>query len=696
MGPLYLASDVGGTFTDTVLLDPQDKTFSLGKTLTTPQNPSIGVSEGAQGVLRRYGGAISDLVQINHCTTLAGNLIVERKGAKVGLIATEGFRDSLELGREIRYDIFDLFLTRAEPLVRRYLRRTVSERMDWAGNVIRPLELEEIDAIMEFFQSEGVESIAVALLHSYRDSTHEQNIRDHLKARYPKYYVSISSAVAPEVREYERTSTTVTNAYVQPAMDRYVTEMGARFKEMGFAGTFYPMGSGGGLTTVDVALEFPVRMVESGPAAGAVAAAYYGQMLGEKNLVSFDMGGTTAKICLTKDGQPSRTNELEVAREHRFKKGSGLILRVPAIEMVEIGAGGGSIAHIDSMALLKIGPESAGADPGPACYGRGGEEPTVTDADLALGYLDPGHFLGGEMALDAKAAEEAIQQRIARPLGMDLTRAVSGIHDVVNENMATAARVYASEQGVDVRPYAMIAFGGAGPVHAYRVAKLLGISKVICPLGAGVFSSLGLMVAPRSFDFVHSYISRVDSLDWDYLQSMYKGMEDHAEDILTGAGVDPGDISLALSADMRYVGQGFEINVSITREDIASRDYSRLVDLFNNTYEALFRRHISHVPVEAITWRCMASEPPPKHEVRFRLPEDSVYPNGLKGKRPVYVHEEGKYVEVPVYDRYSLPPGTTFSGPAIVEERESTVVVGPEARTSIDEYQNLIMEMSSS
>ena len=545
---------------------------------------------------------------------------------------------------------------------------------------------------MSLFESEGVESIAVALLHSYRDPSHEQSIRDHLKKHHPKYYISISSEIAPEIREYERTSTTVANAYVQPAMHRYVADMDARFKEMGFTGTIYPMVSGGGLTTLDVASEFPVRLVESGPAAGAVAAAYYGQLLGHKDLVSFDMGGTTAKICLTQNGQPSRANELEVAREHRFKKGSGLILRVPSIEMVEIGAGGGSIAHIDSMGLLKVGPESAGADPGPVCYGQGGREPTVTDADLVLGYLDPGHFLGGEMALDADTAKEAILERIAGPLGVDLVRAVAGIHDVVNENMATAARVYASEQGVDVRQSVMIAFGGAGPVHAFEVARVLGMSKIVCPLGAGVFSSLGLLVAPKSFDFVHSYISRLDTLDWDYLQSMYGAMESHAQEILTAAGVDPGDISMVHSADMRYVGQGHDVNVPISREDLASRDFQRLADLFNQTYEGLFRRRLTHVPVEAISWRFTASEPPPRQEMRFRMPQVTSHSDGLKGRRPIYIQQRG-YFEVPVYDRYSLLPGTSFVGPAIVEERESTVVVGPGAHTTIDENLNLIMEL---
>jgi len=398
MARLSLGIDVGGTFTDFVVYDPEANYFSVGKHLTTPDNPSVGVIAGTQEILQRLRVATSDLSHIVHGTTLVSNLLIQRKGTKVGLIATEGFRDALELGREQRYDMYDLFIKRAEPLVPRYLRRAVSERVDWEGKVLRPLKLEEVDPIVRLFQEEQVESIAVVLMHSYRNPAHEQRIRDYLKDRYPRFYVTISSEVAPEVREHQRNSTTVANAYVQPAMDRYLGELDAPLKERGFRGTIYIMLSGGGVTTVDVAREVPIRMVESGPAAGAIASTYYANLLGQKDVISFDMGGTTAKICLITNGHPSRTSELEVAREHRFKKGSGLVLKVPAIDMIEIGAGGGSIANIDVMGLMKVGPQSAGADPGPACYGLGGSEPTVTDADLLLGYLDPNYFLGGRDA----------------------------------------------------------------------------------------------------------------------------------------------------------------------------------------------------------------------------------------------------------------------------------------------------------
>ena len=447
------------------------------------------------------------------------------------------------------------------------------------------------------------------------------------------------------------------------------------------------------MTTVEAARAFPVRLVESGPAAGATAAAYYGNLMGHKDIVSFDMGGTTAKLCLITHGKPSRTNELEVAREHRLKKGSGLVLRVPSIDIMEIGAGGGSIASIDPMGLMKVGPRSAGADPGPACYGLGGTEPTVTDADLVLGLLNPECFLGGDMSLNPDAARKAIGDTLAEPMGMSATRAAQGIHEVVNENMATAARMHAAEHGLDIRGHALVAFGGAGPVHAYQVARLLGIRRVVCPLGAGVMSSIGMLVAPRSFDSVQSYISRLDSIDWDHVNSVYEGMESRARALLSAAGVALEDISMERSADMRYVGQGFEIVVPVPGGKLGPDHRERLVSTFNETYLALFRRRLKGVPVEAITWRLSASEPAPRPEIRFRATNGPAHLDGVKGERPVFLLEEGRFVDCPVLDRYTLRQGATVKGPAIVEERESTVFVGPDASSSIDEHLNLVMEL---
>ena len=688
-----LGVDVGGTFTDFVVFDPESGSFSVGKTLTTPQDLALGIIRGTRDAAERAGFEVRDISQVTYGTTLVANLLLERKGVRVGLIATEGFRDVLETGTEQRYDMYDLTARRAEPLVPRNLRRTVRERVGWDGEVLVPLDPSSLDPILSTFEAYGVETIAVALLHSYRNPSHERMVREYLKDRYPQYGVSLSSEVAPEVREYPRTSTTVANAYVEPPLRGHLAEMEDGLRSLGFEGVIYMMLSEGGITTMEAARSFPVRLVESGPAAGAMAAAYYGEVLGYGDLLSFDMGGTTAKLCLITGGRPSRTTELEVAREHRFKKGSGLILKVPAIDMIEIGAGGGSIAYVDPMGLMKVGPQSAGADPGPACYGLGGTEPTVSDADLVLGLLNPDYFLGGEMALDPDSAQKAIEDRLAGPMGMSVTRAAHGIHEVVNENMATAARMHASEQGLDVRGSALVAFGGAGPVHAYRVAKLLGISRVVCPLGAGVMSSIGMLVAPKSFDSVQSYISRLDSVDWDHVSYIYETMESSAVELLPLAGVEAEDIRIERSADMRYVGQGFEIVVPVPGGKLGPGLQETLAATFSETYESLFGRILTDVPVETITWRLSASEPPPRPDIRFRTAESSAHAGGLKGERPVFLTEEGRFVDCPVFDRYGLEPGATVNGPAIVEERESTVFVGSDARCAIDEHLNLVMAL---
>ena len=421
MADARLGVDVGGTFTDFVVFDAESGSFSVGKTLTTPQDLSLGIIRGTREAAERAGLEVRDISQVTYGTTLVANLLLERKGVRVGLIATEGFRDILETGTEQRYDMYDLTAKRAEPLVPRNLRRTVRERVGWDGEVLVPLEPLSLDPILSTFEAYGVETIAVALLHSYRNPSHERMIREYLKDRYPQYGVSLSSEVAPEVREYPRTSTTVANAYVEPPLRGHLAEMDDGLRSLGFGGVVYMMLSEGGITTMEAARSFPVRLVESGPAAGAMAAAYYGEALGYGDLLSFDMGGTTAKLCLITGGRPSRTTELEVAREHRFKKGSGLVLKVPAIDMIEIGAGGGSIAYVDPMGLMKVGPQSSGADPGPACYGLGGTDPTVSDADLALGLLNPDYFLGGEMALDPDSARKAIETRLAGPMGMSVT-----------------------------------------------------------------------------------------------------------------------------------------------------------------------------------------------------------------------------------------------------------------------------------
>ena len=690
---IKLGIDVGGTFTDFVLLDEEKSAFQVGKILTTPQDPSIGVIEGTKRLLDKVGVPFSEVGNTVHGTTLVTNTIIERKGARTGLITTEGWRDTLEIGRDIRYDLYDLFIERPEPLVPRYLRKEVKERLDKDGMVLVELNKDQVRQAANELSQEGVVAVGVCLFHSYRNPAHEQAIKEILDKEYPQFHVTLSSDVAPEIREYERTSTTVANAYVQPLMKKYLASLERQLGDLGLEGHLYIMLSSGGITTVSVSERFPIRLIESGPAGGAIAASFYGAMVGTQDVISFDMGGTTAKMCLITKGEPSHANEFEAARVRRFKKGSGMILKVPVIEMIEIGAGGGSIAHIDTMGLLKVGPESAGADPGPACYGQGGTEPTVTDADLALGYLNENYFLGGEMTLDRGAAEKAITERVAKPLGMDLLQAAEGIFDVVNENMASATRIYAAEKGHDPRSYSLLAFGGAGPVHAYALARLLKINRLICPLAAGTTSALGFLVAPMSLDFVRSYVSRLDNIDWKHLDSLFGEMEQTGREMLAEAGVAEDEMRFVRSAEMRYVGQGYEISVPIPGGNMDPASLEEIKRGFYSRYEKLYDRYLTDVPIEALTWRLVASGPAPKVDLRVSDGQTGQHRDEIKGEREAYFSEAKGFLKCKVYDRYNLQPGAEFSGPAIVEERESTTIVGPSAKVRIDEYLNLIMEI---
>jgi N-methylhydantoinase A len=688
---IRIGVDVGGTFTDFVLVDGPHGMIHTGKRLTTPGDPSQAILEGVERILQESDVAIGQLATIVHGTTLVANTIIERKGAKVGLITTKGFRDSIEMGRELRYDLYDLFLETPEPLVPRRLRLEVDERLDALGTVLRPLDEAGVRAATRDLLEAGVEAIAICFLHAYRDNRHERRAKAIIQAMAPGIPVCASFDVAPEIREFERGNTTVANAYVQPLMQRYLARLDARLKEMGLTGKLRVMLSGGGVTTIRAAQDFPIRLIESGPAAGAMAAAFYSQLMGIDHLISFDMGGTTAKMCLIDDGRPEHAHDFEAARVRRFRKGSGLPLKVPVIDLIEIGAGGGSLARVDGMGLLKVGPDSAGSEPGPVCYRRGGTNPAVTDADLLLGYLSPDYFLGGEMALDLGAVQDAVQRHIAAPLGLEVAQAAAGIHSIVNENMAAATRMYIAEKGRDPRRYSMMAFGGAGPVHAYGLAKLLKIGRVICPLGAGVISALGFLVAPPAIDYVRSYVTRLDDVDWEHLNRLFDEMADEAhallqEDISVG-----GSLVVERRAEMRHVGQGFEINVPLPAGRLGPHMLDQVKASFLDTYERLFSRRIESVPIEALSWRLSASAPAENLELAFAgQPHDGG--TALKGQRQVHFPETG-YVSCPVYNRYALRAGDTLSGPAILEERESTIVVGPDARISIDRYLSAIIDI---
>jgi N-methylhydantoinase A len=685
--------DIGGTFTDLVVFDDATGSFAVGKTLTTPRDPSQAVETLVLETLERESIAASDVQQLIHGTTLVTNAIIERTGARTALLATQGFRDSIEIGRENRYELYDLMLEMPQPLVPRYLRFGVPQRTLADGTTLQELDVAFVEQLTRELAENGIGAVAIAFLNSFTNAAAERDARAIVQRIAPGMRVSISSEVVPEIREFERTSTTITNVYVQDRVEKYLRELQVRLGRIGFKGSLFLMISSGGIVTVDTAIRFPVRLLESGPAAGALAAASFGAACGYADLLSFDMGGTTAKFCVIDQGQPLIAHEFEVDRRYRLKKGSGLPIKLPVIEMIEIGAGGGSIARIDPLGLLKVGPESAGAEPGPVCYGYGGTEPTVTDADLVLGYLDPDYFLGGQLRIDLAAARRAIQERIADPLGLSIEEAAWGIHQIVNESMANAARIHTLERGKDPHRFPVFAFGGAGPVHGFRIAKALGSPALIVPFGAGVMSAVGFLTAPLAFDFVRSWPGRIDRLDWQKVNALLGEMEAEGQSLLEKSGVLPEHIHHQRVADIRYVGQGHEIQVALPTGQLSSDNISTIINSFEEAYRRLYERLSQSMPLEIINWRVTSSSPSPRVRLQVTGDEQTVAQTARKGSRKAYFPELGGYLDIPVYNRYGLLPGTSFTGPAIVEERESTVIVGPECRFRIDEQRNLLVEL---
>ena len=683
--------DVGGTFTDFVLVDEERDLIFTGKQLTSASDPGVAICEGVRRIAREAGVELGAVDGVVHGTTLVANTIIERTGARVGFITTRGFRDVLEVGTEMRHDLYDLFLEKAEPLAPRERRLTVDERIDADGNVLRPMDEAELRAAASALAGMGVEAIAVCFISSYVNPAHERRAQAVLAAMLADVPVTVSTMVAPEIREYERACTAAANAYVTPLMRRYVTGLEGRLADMGLRAPLNVMLSGGGIASLRVAREAPIQLVESGPAAGAIAGAHYARITGTPSVVAFDMGGTTAKMCLIEDGEPEHATTFEAGRIKRFAPGSGIPLKVPVIDLIEIGAGGGSIARVDAMGLVKVGPRSAGAEPGPVCYGRGGTEPTVTDADLWLGYLSPEFFLGGEMPLDAASAREAMDEAVSRPAGLDTTRAAAGVHAIVNNNMAAAARRHIAQTGRDPRRHALVATGGAGPVHACGLARLLGMRRVICPLAAGVTSSLGFLIAAPATDRAHSHVARVESVSADTVNGFYDAMARDATAALVEAGGDPATIAVERRVEMRYVGQGFEIEVPVPGGVLGSDLGEVLHRRFHQRYDALFGRRIGGVPVETVTWRLTASGPTPNVALNFqgrRIEAGAA----TKGERKVHFPGTG-FVSCTVYNRYALAVGTTFRGPAVVEERESTAVAGPDTTVSIDDHLNLVIDI---
>ena len=682
--------DIGGTFTDFVMINSETGDIESYKTLTTPDDPSKAVLEGWNALLELSHANGENVGTAIHGTTLITNALIERKGAKTALITTKGFRDILEMGKEMRYDIYDLLLVLPEPLVTRPLRLEVEERLDATGEVVIGLRDSELEALRDDLISGQVDAVAVCYLHAFTNPVHEEKTRAWLENNLPGVSISLSSEVAPEIREYERMSTTVCNAYVQPLTERYLEGIRSDLSEQGYKHALYLMLSSGGITTLDTAAKFPVRLVESGPAAGALAAVFYGELTGNPDLVSFDMGGTTAKMCLIRKGRPTVTDTFEIARVHRFKRGSGLPVRIPTIELIEIGAGGGSIARVDDLGLLKVGPDSAGADPGPACYSSGGEHPTVTDADAVLGYLNPKYFLGGRMKLDVGAAERAIETHVATPLDMNVTEAAWGIHRVVNESMISATRVHIAEQGADPRRLKLIAFGGAGPVHADAIARALKMQGYLCPASAGVASALGFLTAPVSFEFARTYIARLTAEELENLEKLYRELEEEGHTTLAEAGVAASEMRFERRADMRHAGQGHEIAVTLPEGNLNEQALDALKAHFYRNYEKVYGHAHRHLDVELTTCRLTASGPKPK-VILEELQGGGSPEEAIKGYRQAYFAEAGGYVDTPLYERSKLAPGASFSGPAIVEEVDSTAVIGPGTHVEVDIYANLIV-----
>ncbi|WP_422035410.1 hydantoinase/oxoprolinase family protein [Reyranella sp.] len=669
--PLSLGIDIGGTFTDLVIHDPRTGRAVIWKESTTPDDPARGALEGTRRVLEKAGARPQEIGRVVHATTLFTNALIERKGAKTGLLTTAGFGDVLEIARERKYELYDLFIEMPKPLVPRPWRREAKERLAPDGTIEIALDVEAALAEVADLVEQGVESLAICFLHSYANAAHERAIGAAVAERFQNLSISLSSDIAPEIREYLRASTTVANAYVRPLAEIYLERLEQALRDEGIPGGLFLMLSNGGLTHVSEAKRAPVQLLESGPAAGALAGAWFGRNAGLERVLAFDMGGTTAKLALVDDGEPLVAWGFEAAREKRFLRGSGLPMQIATVELIEIGAGGGSIAHRSDLGTLNVGPESSGAQPGPACYGRGGTEATVTDADLTLGYLNADFFLGGAMKIDAVATNAAFG-KLAAALGVEPGRAAFGVHDVVNENMAGAARVAIAERGRVPSEYALLATGGAGPVHAWHVARKLGVSRVVCPPGAGAGSTIGMLMAPARVDRVASFTTALAGADLAAADSLFAGLEKEALDVLHLTGADVENRTVRRLADMRYIGQGSEITVVLPQV----LDEAEVKTSFEAAYKALFARTPPGAAIQFVALRLSVSAPMPGTGGKLELPRHASA-GALKGTRPVFFPDEGKTLPTRVWDRYALEPGVSIDGPAVFEENESTFIVGP-------------------
>lgn len=687
---LRVGLDIGGTFTDMAILDDSG-IVAVGKTLTTHQEPAAAVEAVLRQTLDAHRLDADDITSVVHGTTLVTNALIERRGARTALLTTEGFRDVVEMGREHRYELYDLALELPRPLVPRHLRFGVRERTLADGAVDIPLDVAGVKQLALELRSAGIEAVAVCFLHSHTNGQHERQVREIMEDVAPDLRVALSSEVNPEIREYERSSTTLANVYVQQLVETYLDDLRHRLRNLGLRTDPLMMLSNGGVATVDVARRFPIRMLESGPAGGALGAVASGRAAGRPDQMAFDMGGTTAKLCIIEANRPLVTHSFEVDRVYRLRAGSGLPVRAPVIDMIEIGTGGGSMARVNSLGLITVGPESAGSEPGPVCYDRGGTHCTVTDADVVLGYLDPARFLGGDMRLDADAAAAAVSEQIAGELDLGVAEAAWGIHATANENMANAAKVHAIERGQDPAKLPLFVAGGNGPMHGPGVARALGSPSMVVPPAAGVLSALGLLSAPMSIDIVRSHHAELAQVGHTAAKAVFDEMEHEGSDVLTASGVPADEIIHERTVEMRFVGQGNEIEVPVPHLDDGWR--ADLATSFVTQYRQRFGDVVpSGVDVEILTWRVSSSGPNPHARICLEPTADSA--NALIGHRDAYFPSAGGYVPTPVYDRYRLVTGDVLEGPALVQEREATLVLPPSARCTVAEDSSMLVEFT--